>query len=148
MLHPNNPKTFTEYLDKIDYPNFHLFVSDRTCRQEQSRAPIEVAVFRSLPLPRMPVRLSPPDFAPWVSKQHRLVRHVTCVSAAARDAKRAVRSGERDIDKEIRNLERNEKSLVAEIKKTAKGGNQVCVQCVEIVLALFLEDCFVLEDKM
>lgn len=46
-------------------------------------------------------------------------------SAAAKDAKRAVRSGERDIDKEIRSLERSEKSLVAEIKKTAKGGNQV-----------------------
>ena len=51
----------------------------------------------------------------------------TCGSAAAKDAKRAVRSGERDIDKEIRNLERNEKSLVAEIKKTAKGGNQVLI---------------------
>ncbi|CAB1098533.1 unnamed protein product [Ectocarpus sp. 4 AP-2014] len=44
--------------------------------------------------------------------------------AAAKDAKRAVRSGERDLDKEIRNLDRSEKSLVAEIKKTAKGGNQ------------------------
>ncbi len=47
------------------------------------------------------------------------------MAAAAKDAKRAVRSGERDLDKELRNLDRNEKSLVAEIKKTAKGGNQV-----------------------
>lgn len=51
------------------------------------------------------------------------------ISAAAKDAKRAVRSGERDIDKEIRNLERNEKSLVTEIKKTAKGGNQARCFC-------------------
>lgn len=29
------------------------------------------------------------------------------------------------MDKELRNLDRSEKSLVAEIKKSAKGGNQV-----------------------
>lgn len=45
-------------------------------------------------------------------------------TAAAKDARRAVRTGERDLDKELRNLERSEKSLVLEIKKTAKGGNQ------------------------
>ncbi|CAM9481615.1 unnamed protein product [Hapterophycus canaliculatus] len=44
--------------------------------------------------------------------------------AAAKDAKRAVRAGERDLDRELRNLDRSEKSLVAEIKKTAKGGNE------------------------
>lgn len=47
------------------------------------------------------------------------------ILAAAKDAKRAVRHGERDLEKELRNLERSEKSLVLEIKKTAKGGNQV-----------------------
>lgn len=46
-------------------------------------------------------------------------------AAAAKDAKRAVRAGERDLDKELRNLERSDKSLVLEIKKTGKGGNQV-----------------------
>ncbi|CAM9267793.1 unnamed protein product [Ectocarpus sp. 8 AP-2014] len=55
--------------------------------------------------------------------------------AAAKDAKRAVRSGERDLDKEIRNLDRSEKSLVAEIKKTAKGGNQVRRRAVAAVTA-------------
>lgn len=44
---------------------------------------------------------------------------------AAKTAKREVRRGERDIEKELRSVERSEKSLVAEIKKTAKTGNQV-----------------------
>lgn len=47
---------------------------------------------------------------------------------AAKTAKREVRRGERDIEKELRNLERSEKSLISDIKKTAKGGNQVSSQ--------------------
>lgn len=49
------------------------------------------------------------------------------VAAAAKDAKRAVRSGERDLDRELRHLERSEKALVLEIKKTAKSGNQASI---------------------
>lgn len=64
-----------------------------------------------------------------------LVASSACHPAAAKDAKRAVRSGERDLDKEIRNLDRSEKSLVAEIKKTAKGGNQVRRRAVAAVTA-------------
>lgn len=43
---------------------------------------------------------------------------------AARDAKSAVRRGERDIEKELRNLDREEQKLIANIKRTAKTGNQ------------------------
>ncbi|CAN0124235.1 unnamed protein product [Ascophyllum nodosum] len=47
---------------------------------------------------------------------------------AAKDARRAARHGERDIDREIRNLDRSEKALVVDIKKTAKGGNQAATR--------------------
>mmetsp|Transcript_11998 Transcript_11998/g.17937 ORF Transcript_11998/g.17937 Transcript_11998/m.17937 type:complete len:212 (+) Transcript_11998:463-1098(+) len=46
----------------------------------------------------------------------------------AREAKRNVRRGERDIEKEIRALERNEKQLILDIKKTAKTGNERAVK--------------------
>jgi hypothetical protein len=38
--------------------------------------------------------------------------HLQC-----RDAKRAVRTGERDMEKELRNIERQEKQLIMDIKK-------------------------------
>lgn len=45
---------------------------------------------------------------------------------AARTAKRTVRQGERDVEKELRNLDRVEKQLIIDIKKTAKrpGGEK------------------------
>lgn len=55
-------------------------------------------------------------------------RYKQIKTEAAKTAKREVRRGERDIDKEIRNVERSEKSLISEIRKTAKGGNQVSAQ--------------------
>ncbi|CAM9512110.1 unnamed protein product [Chrysoparadoxa australica] len=41
---------------------------------------------------------------------------------AAKAANRAVRSGGRDIEKELRQLDRQEKSLIIDIKKTARAG--------------------------
>lgn len=45
---------------------------------------------------------------------------------AAREAKRSVRSGERDVEKELRALDRTEKALILDIKKAAKrpGGEK------------------------
>jgi charged multivesicular body protein 2B len=40
----------------------------------------------------------------------------------ARNAKKVVRSGERDLDKELRNLDRTEKQIIVDIKKLAKKG--------------------------
>ncbi|CAN0204049.1 unnamed protein product [Phaeothamnion confervicola] len=42
----------------------------------------------------------------------------------AREAKRTAKSGERDMDKELRALERQEAAIIADIKKTAKTGNK------------------------
>ena len=41
-----------------------------------------------------------------------------------KEQKKTVRKTQRDIDREMRNLEKQEKALLANIKKTATAGNQ------------------------
>eukprot|EP00953_Heterococcus_sp_UTEX-ZZ885_P023667 12996-Heterococcus_DN1.PRE.3 len=68
-------------------------------------------------------------------KQQRINLYGIVIPLQYRDAKRAVRTGERDMEKELRNIERQEKQLIMDIKKaivalattiqlTAKTGNE------------------------